>query len=134
MTRPSDPTPPRLEPTVVAIDRIKHRQLREILTYIEGIHHEIDPDMYRIRPRDLEAMANLLVHGALGPRASLSHDELVSVELLVSAAWTYSHRGRGNGLPGVRQADFEKLMLWIGRAHRAILRAAGLPVIDLEDR
>jgi hypothetical protein len=132
MTRPSDPRSSDLEQTIVEVDKTKHGQLLEILSYIEATCHHIDPDMYRIRPGDIETMSNLLVHGALHPRVAVSHDELRSVEILVAAAWTYSHRQKGNGLPGVRHEDFEKLTLWLDEAQQAILRSAGGRVTDLE--
>ncbi len=132
MTRSSDPSSSDFERTVVEIDKSKHGQLLEILSYIEATCHHIDPDMYRIRPGDIETMTNLLVHGALHPRVAVSYDELRSVEILVEAAWTYSHRQRGNGLPGVRHEDFEKLTLWLDEARQAIPRSAGRRLIDLE--
>ena len=113
MTRSSDPSSSDLEQTIVEIDKARHGQLLEILSYIEATCHHIDPDMYRIRSGDIETLKNLLVHGALHPRVAVSHDDLRSLEILVAAAWTYSHREKGNGLPGVRHEEFENLTLWL---------------------
>jgi hypothetical protein len=121
-----------LAPVLVEIDEPKHRHLLEILTYVKGIHYEIDPEMYRIGVEHFDALKKLLKRSALQPKVILSSDELSLVETLVSAAWTYSYRSRGNGLSGVKDPDFERLIKWTGKVHQAMLRSAGLPVIDLK--
>lgn len=130
---PLDSGSVKLPPALVEIDESKHRQLLEILTYVKGIHYQIDPEMYSVGVKHFDVLKDLLKRSALQPKVTLSNDELFLMETLVSAAWTYSYRSRGNGLSGVKDPDFERLIKWTAKVHQAMLRSAGLPVIDLKD-
>jgi len=132
VTRPGSGTA-KLEPTVVELGEVEHRQLLEILTYVKEIHFQIHPDMYKIGVKHFDGLKNLLKRSALQSQVAISSDELFLVELMVDAAWTYSYRSSGNGLPGVKDLDFDRLTKWAGRAHQAMIRSAGLPVLDLKN-
>lgn len=130
---PLDSGSVKLAPAIVEIDESQHRQLLEILTYVKGIHYEIDPEMYEVGVKHFDVLKDLLKRSALQPKVTLSNDELFLVETLVFAASTYSYRSRGNGLSGVKDPDFDRLIKWTGKVRQAMLRSAGLPWIDLKE-
>ncbi|MFN0099897.1 MAG: hypothetical protein ACKVS7_14585 [Gemmatimonadaceae bacterium] len=119
-----------LPPTVVHVDDARRRAIAEALAYVKQIHHEINPEMFRVGRDELDSCTALLARAAQAHDVVLLPDELSHVEMIIAAAWTYSYRAQGTGLTHVKEPEFDALMRWLGTSHRAMLRAAGLPTIE----
>jgi hypothetical protein len=115
---PADPDHPSdaPAPTVVEIDKERHKQLVEILTYVKENHFHIDPDMYKVGAMHFDALKDVLRRSALRSEVTISSDESNRVSTLIDAASTYSYRSKGDGLPRIKRPDFDRLSAWIGTA------------------
>jgi len=118
-----------LPPAIVYIDDVRRRAIAESLAFVKEILYEIDPDMYDVGRDELDACTALLVRAAQSHDVVLLPDEVNRVDIVVAAAWTYSYRGGGTGLPHVKSPEFDALTTWLGEVRQAMLRAAGPPTL-----
>jgi hypothetical protein len=92
--------------------------LLEIMRYLKEIHYTIDPLMFDVKAEHFSFAKDVLVRSLAGVSPVPSWEERHAMENLVSAAWEYSYREKGSGLPGIQDEEFEQLMEWISGASR----------------
>lgn len=118
------PHPPQLAELVVNAER--HQQLQDIVAYVKGLHHFIDPDMYDMSLQKLEEM-EWCVEGVefesegfkecYGFTMKVSWEDLKFIEMVVMAADTYSHRTTtGYRVEGMTDQGFDDVMKWLERS------------------
>lgn len=101
-------------PALVLFDDARCSHLLDIVAYVKEIHDHIDPDMYDVQTRHFDAVTSLLASAARHPRVAMTRDERDLMETVVDAAWTYSYRANGDGLARVKDAEFKRLVDWLG--------------------
>jgi len=115
---------------VVNADR--HQQLQDIVAYVAGLHHYIDPDMYDISLQQLKEL-EWCVEGVefeskgftecYGFTMKVSLKDLRFIETVVMAADTYSHRKTtGYRVEGVTDQGFDDLTKWLARSEDELFR------------
>jgi hypothetical protein len=123
-------TPSQLAELVVSAER--HQQLQDIVSYVKGLHHFIDPDMYDISMKKLEEL-EWCVEGVefesdgykecYGFTMKVSWNDLIFIETVVMAADTYSHRkSTGSRVEGITDQGFDDLMKWLARSEDELFR------------
>lgn len=121
---------PRLAELVVSAER--HQHLQDIVSYVKGLHHFIDPDMYDISMKKLEEL-EWCVEGVefesegykecYGFTMKLSWEDLRFIETVVMAADTYSHRKTtGSRVEGITDQGFDDLLKWLARSEDELFR------------
>jgi hypothetical protein len=120
---------PQLAELVVSAER--HRHMEDLLSYVSGIHHSIDPDMYRISKEQLEHFAWCFEAEAFehtGFAMTVSWEDLFALEIIVDAAYTYSKRRSSPGrVEGLTDQGFEDLLNWLARAEDELFRSKPQP-------
>ena len=114
---------PKFEELVVSAER--HEFMREIIEYLRGIHHHIDPDMYDIQPARLEHFAWCFEGENLddpsGFVMTVTYKDLLDLQILVDAAYTYSNRkSSGSRAASLTNAGFEAMVEWLSQAQHAL--------------
>ena len=116
----------------LVVNAERHQQLQDIVAYVAGLHHVIDPDMYKISPKQLKEL-EWCVEGVefeskgftecYGFTMKVSLSDLRFIETVVMAADTYSHRkSTGYRVEGVTDQGFDDLMKWLARSEDEFLR------------
>lgn len=127
--RKSDP-PERAE---LVVSAARHQQLHDIVSYVKGLHHHIDPDMYDIPLEQLEEL-EWCVDGVefesergkewYGFTMPVSWEDLRFIETVVMAADTYSHRKTtGYRVESLTDQGFDDLMKWLAKAEDDLFRS-----------
>jgi hypothetical protein len=101
-------------PALVDLDDARCAQLLEIVEYVKEIHGHIDPEMFDVQTRHFDATTAVLARAAHHIRVEMTRDERELIDTVVEAAWTYSCRSNGNGLALVKDAEFKRLLEWLG--------------------
>jgi len=123
--------PPQLAELVVSAER--HQQLQDVVAYVKGLHHFIDPDMYDISLKKLEEL-EWCVEGVefesegfkecYGFTMKVSWEDLRFLEMVVMAADTYSHRTTtGYRVEGITDQGFDDLIKWLAQAENELFRS-----------
>lgn len=116
---------PTLAELVVSAER--HRHLDNILSYVKAIHHGIDPDMYRISNEKLDHFAWCFESEAFehtGFTMTVSWEDLLALETIVDAAYTYSmRRSQRTRVEGLTDLGFDDLLKWLARAEDELFRS-----------
>lgn len=123
--------PPERAELVVSAER--HQQLYDIVSYVKGLHHYIDPDMYDIPLKQLEEL-EWCVEGVefesegdkewYGFTMPVSWDDLRFIETVVMAADTYSHRKTtGYRVEHLTDQGFDDLLKWLAKAADDLFRS-----------
>ena len=116
---------PRVRRLALSIEPWRRAQLLAALSYVEGLHWLIDPDMYRIDLTELAALRRMFEREA-GPGrdgetpslVSATYEDLFTLDIIVAAADTYSHRRGGRPVPGLNDGDLDALQEWLADAQR----------------
>lgn len=122
---------PETAELVVSAER--HQQLYDIVSYVKGLHHHIDPDMYDIPLKQLEEL-EWCVDGVefesegdkewYGFTMPVSWRDLCFIETVVMAADTYSHRKTtGYRVESLTDQGFDDLMKWLVKAEDDLFRS-----------
>jgi hypothetical protein len=98
------------------VDRDRHRVLTEIQSFVESIHHMIDPDMFRIDEHELTWMKRLLRGGQIGTTIRVSYNEIFVMETIVMAASEYTLRKSTPIRLNVTDEELERLTEWFSQA------------------
>lgn len=125
------PRPSYLVEMVISAER--HTQLQSIISYVKEIHYFIDPDVYRISLKNLEAFEWCFegdqfesegVKECYGFKIPVSWEDLTFIETRVMAADTYSHRRHSHGrVEGITDQGFDDLMTWLARSEDELFRS-----------
>lgn len=120
---PSSSSPePRPAELVVSAER--HKFMREIIEYLHGIHHHIDPDMYDIDPSRLEHFAWCFDGNSIDPSGfvmNVTCEDLFDLQIMVDAAYTYSNRKTsGSRAASLTNVGFEAIGEWLYQAQRTL--------------
>jgi len=110
----------------------RHQQLQDIVAYVTGLHHFIDPDMYNISLKQLKEL-EWCVEGVefeskgftecYGFTMKVSWSDLMFIETVVMAADTYSHRkSTGYRVDSITDQGFDDLMKWLTRSEDELFR------------
>ena len=91
--------------------------LTEIQSFVDSIHHIIDPDMFRIDERELKWMKRLLRGGQIGTTIRVSYGELFVMETIVMAATEYTARKSTPIRLNVTDEELDALTEWFSRAN-----------------
>lgn len=105
----------------------RHAFMREIIEYLQGIHHHIDPDMYDIDPTRLEHFAWCFGENSIdssGFVMTVTYKDLFDLEIMVDAACTYSNRRTtGSRAGNLTNVGFDALVDWLSQARQALFRS-----------
>jgi hypothetical protein len=117
--------PSRLVEWVVSAER--HRQLEEVLSYVHGIHHLIDPDMFDIPGKRLEDLRWCFQYDDLEPTGftvTVCYDDLFWLQIITDAAYEYSLRkSTGRRAESLTNTGFENLIAWLADSERRLFRS-----------
>jgi hypothetical protein len=122
-----------LESAELVVSAERHEQLQDIVAYVKGLHHFIDPDMYDIPLKQLEQL-EWCVEGVefesegykeyYGFRMPVSWEDLRFIETVVMAADTYSHRKTtGYRVDNLTDQGFDDLLKWLAKAEDDLFRS-----------
>jgi hypothetical protein len=119
---PSSSPEPQLAELVVSAER--HEFMHELIEYVQGIHHHIDPEMYEIQPERLEHFAWCFEGDQIEPSGfvmTVTYKDLLELQLIVDAAYTYSNRKTsGSRAASLTNVGFEAIVEWLSQAQRAL--------------
>jgi hypothetical protein len=121
------------ESAELVVSAERHQQLQDIVSYVKGLHHFIDPDMYDIPLRQLEEL-EWCVEGVeyeskdfkecFGFTMPVTWTDLMFLETVVMAADTYSHRKTtGYRVENITDQGFDDLMKWLAKAEDNLFRS-----------
>ncbi len=117
--------PSRLVEWVVSAER--HRQLEEVLSYVDSIHHMIDPDMFDIPRKRLEELSWCFQCDDLEPTGftvTVCYDDLFWLQIITDVAYEYSLRkSTGRRAASLTNAGFEDLIAWLADSERRLFRS-----------
>jgi len=111
---------PESKPTELVVSAERHRFMREIIEYIQSIHHHIDPDMYDIDAKRLEHFTwcfeeDMADHS--GFVMTVTYEDLLDLQIIVDAAYTYSNRkSAGSRAESLTNVGFEAIVAWLSQA------------------
>lgn len=115
---------PELKLAELVVNAERHRFMREIIDYLQGIHHHIDPDMYDIDARRLEHFAWCFEEDAdesAGFTMTVTGTDMFDLEIIVDAAYTYSNRKSAGSRPeSLTNVGFEALLTWLYQTRRVL--------------
>lgn len=125
--RPLSSSPePLLAELVVSAER--HEFMRELIEYVQGIHHHIDPDMYEIHPERLEHFAWCFEEDQTEPSGfvmTVTYKDLLELQQIVDAAYTYSNRKTsGSRAASLTNIGFEAIVEWLSQARHTLFYSA----------
>ena len=117
----------------LVISAVRQQQLQDIVAYVKGIHHYIDPDMFDISMKQLEEL-EWCMEGVeyeseeekvcYGLSMMISWDDLRFIETVVWAADEYSHRkSTGHRVEGLTDQGFEDVTKWLARMEDELFRS-----------
>lgn len=132
MAEPERKSNPSMSAELV-VSAERHQQLQDIVAYVKGLHHYIDPDMYDIPLKQLEELA-WCVEGVefesegdkecYGFTMPVFWEDLRFIETVVMAADTYSHRKTtGYRVEHLTDQGFDDLMKWLAKAEDNLFRS-----------
>lgn len=132
MAEPERKSNPSMSAELV-VSAERHQQLQDIVAYVKGLHHYIDPDMYDIPLKQLEEL-EWCVEGVefesegdkecYGFTMPVSWEDLRFIETVVMAADTYSHRKTtGYRVEHLTDQGFDDLMKWLAKAEDNLFRS-----------
>ncbi len=108
---------------LLEIDPSRLRLLRAIVEYVQDVHHNIDPDRFRIDEARLCAMLGQLEPQGLDTlRISVTYQDFLFLEMMIDAAARYSHRRDVHSLNEVDDKDFSDLQRWLAREEDHLFR------------
>lgn len=121
------------ESAELVVSAERHQQLQDIVAYVKGLHHFIDPDMYDIPLKKLEEL-EWCVEGVeyeskdfkecFGFTMPVTWNDLMFLEIVVMAADTYSHRKTtGYRVEHITDQGFDDLMKWLVKAENDLFRS-----------
>lgn len=102
------------------VDSGRHRALTEIQSFVDSVHHIIDPDMFRIDVAELNWMKRLLRNGYIGTTICVSFHELFVMETIVMAAAEYAARKSTPIRLNVTAEQFDGLTAWFSQAREQL--------------
>lgn len=112
----------KLAELVVSAER--HRFMCEIIEYLQGIHHHIDPDMYNIDAKRLEHFAWCFERDVDEPEGftmTVTSSDMFDLEIMVDAAYTYSNRKSWrNRVESLTNVGFEAILTWLYQTRRVL--------------
>jgi len=119
-----------LTPTPIGmleLDQARRRQLATMLGYVACNHHHIDPDRFDIDLAYLEGVRERLEadDDTFETTLRLSATNLLDLEIIVSAAGTYTHRGDPPVMEGVDEDDCWQMADWLGREYSRLFCTPG---------
>lgn len=116
---------PKVAELIVSPER--HAFMREIIEYLHGIHHHIDPDMYDIHPTRLEHFAWCFDGHSIdssGFVMTVTYEDLFDLQIMVDAAYTYSNRRTtGSRAASLTNVGFDAMVEWLSQAKRALFHS-----------
>jgi hypothetical protein len=108
---------------ILEIDSTRLGQLRAVAEYVQGIHHNIDPDRFRIDEERLRWILDGLVARDHEPaRLRVTYRDLLFLQTLIDAAETYAARPSFPALDAVEGDDLDDLLGWLGQRENALFR------------
>jgi len=109
----------------VWIDPIRRRQLAGAVSFVESIHHYVDPDFFSIAPEELTTWSAVLDGGDEEEEAAVSvevsYRELFRLEVIVTVAWEYSVREK-RVVGEMNDETFRDLLAWMARLQDRLFR------------
>ena len=127
MSNRSSASSSNLKISELIVSAERHAFMREIIEYLQGIHHHIDPDMYDILPARLEHFAWCFEGDRIdssGFVMTVTYEDLFDLQIMVDAAYTYSNRRTmGIRAASLTNVGFEAMVEWLSQAHSTLFHS-----------